>query len=280
MFRKLGFWLGLLVVVVLIGSGAYWGIQNHDTKGTRQAIPTFYLHGYGASGRSSQSMIAAAERQKRATKVYTATVSKTGQVRLQGHWPAKVKRPIVQVVFKANQNSNYQTTSHWFKQVLLAVKQRHAFTRYNAVAHSMGNLTLWTAILRYDGQRGLPKVNRVVDIAGHFDGIIGMDDEPNQIKLAKNGRPKPINASYRPLLTLRQKLAKHQVSILNVYGNLDNGSHSDGRVSNASSQSLRYLVAGRARNYREREFHGRSAQHSQLHENPKVDRVINRFLWQ
>ncbi|MFC6164910.1 alpha/beta hydrolase [Lactiplantibacillus dongliensis] len=280
MGRKLGFWLGLLVVVVLIGGGAYWGIQNHDTKGSRRAVPTFYLHGYGASGRSSQSMIAAAQRQKRATKVYTATVSKTGQVTLRGHWPAKVKRPIVQVVFKANQNSNYQTTSHWFKQVLLAVKQRHTFTRYNAVAHSMGNLTLWTAILRYDGQRGLPRVNRVVDIAGHFDGIIGMDDEPNQIKLAKNGRPKPINASYRPLLTLRQKLAKHQVSILNVYGNLDNGSHSDGRVSNASSQSLRYLVAGRARNYREREFHGRSAQHSQLYENPKVDRVINRFLWQ
>lgn len=52
-----------------------------------------------------------------------------------------------------------------------------------------------------------------------------------------------------------------------------------GSVSNASSRSLRYLVAARARSYREVKITGKHAQHSQLHENAQVDRLLIDFLW-
>lgn len=279
MSRKFWLWFSGIGLVIILGLGSYWVIQGRDSSGSRATIPTFYLPGYGASGRSTDHLIAAAQQQKEATKVYTATISATGHVNLRGHWPAKVKRPLVQVVFKANRNANYQTTSRWMKQLIQAVNRKHAFKRYNVVAHSMGNLTLWTYILRFNQRSTLPHVNRVVDLAGHFNGILGMDDRPNQVKLSKTGRPQPMRASYRRLLPLRQRLALHQIRVLNGYGNLDNGSHSDGRVSNTSSQSLRYLVAKRAKSYREVEFHGAAAQHSRLHDNHQVDRTINQFLW-
>ncbi|MFV4979903.1 alpha/beta hydrolase [Lactobacillus delbrueckii] len=57
----------------------------------------------------------------------------------------------------------------------------------------------------------------------------------------KNGKPIQMNDNYKRQLVLR-KLYPH-AKVLNVYGDLEDGSHSDGRVKNPSSKSLRYLVS-------------------------------------
>lgn len=61
---------------------------------------------------------------------------------------------------------------------------------------------------------------------------------------------------------------------MNVYGDLEDDSHSDGRVKNSSSKSLRYLES-----YKEKKFTGPMAQHGRLRENPKVLRTAVDFLW-
>lgn len=135
-----GFLLVIILSILLINQRSNQARQQANR--VRDSAPTFYLHGYGGSGRSSDSMIEAAEERGRATKVLTAIVSRTGQVALEGHWTDSTTRPIIQVIYKNNRNPNYRQNGEWFKRVLIAVNRQHHFKQFNVVAHSMGNLTL------------------------------------------------------------------------------------------------------------------------------------------
>ncbi|MEB3363429.1 alpha/beta hydrolase [Lactobacillus sp. R2/2] len=85
-----------------------------------------------------------------------------------------------------------------------------------------------------------------------------------------------MSAGYRELLSLRKSFLK-TLHVLNIYG--DMGSGSDGDVTVNSARSYRYLVSKRARSYQEKEIRGPRAQHSKLHENTNVDRLLVNFLW-
>ncbi|WP_435891378.1 alpha/beta hydrolase [Limosilactobacillus pontis] len=56
--------------------------------------------------------------------------------------------------------------------------------------------------------------------------------------------------------------------VLNIYGDKEDGSHSDGDVPVNSAKS-----------YREVEIKGANAQHSTLHNNSQVNRELINFLW-
>ena len=107
----------------------------------------------------------------------------------------------------------------------------------------------------------------------------GCRSSGDKSQLNAAGRPNKLRPAYRQLLGLRRVYPRQQVRVLNIYGDKGDGTHSDGSVSNASSRSLRYLVAARARSYREVKITGKHAQHSQLHENAQVDRLLIDFLW-
>ena len=79
------------------------------------------------------------------------------------------------------------------------------------------------------------------------------------------------------MLSLHKIYCGKEIEVLNIYGDLQDGSHSDGRVSNSSSQSLQYLLRGSAKSYQEMKFKGAKAQHSQLHENKDVANKIIQF---
>jgi len=106
-----------------------------------------------------------------------------------------------------------------------------------------------------------------------------MNDKPNRMKLDSNGKPDKMDSDYRQLLKLREVYPKNQIDVLNIYGDKGDGTHSDGSVSNASSKSLKYLVSDRAKSYREEKITGAQAQHSKLHENKSVDKLLVDFLW-
>lgn len=142
----------------------------------------------------------------------------------------------------------------------------------------MGNLTTMFYQMKYGSNLKLPKLKKQVNLGGHFDGIVGMDDKINRNYLLASGRPKYLNASYRYLLKYRQNYPSG-VQVLNIFGNKGDGTNSDGDVSVVSARSLRYLLRGKVSSYREIEVKGAGGQHSQLHENPKVDQAIGRFLW-
>ncbi|MST80167.1 alpha/beta hydrolase [Lactobacillus equicursoris] len=110
--------------------------------------------------------------------------------------------------------------------------------------------------------------------AGHYNGIKGYSANTDS-PLTTSGKPEHMDATYKDLLYLRQVYPKG-VAVLNIYGDIGNGS--DERVYNNSSKSLKYLVVN-GRSYQEVKIKGAKGQHSQLHESGKVDRAMQKFLW-
>ena len=55
------------------------------------------------------------------------------------------------------------------------------------VAHSYGNMAIVYYMLQHGSDTSLPKLVKQVDIAGHFNGIIGID-EPENITLDDEGK--------------------------------------------------------------------------------------------
>ena len=144
------------------------------------------------------------------------------------------------------------------------------------VAHSYGNMAIVYYMLQHGSDTSLPKLVKQVDIAGHFNGIIGMD-EPENITLDGEGKPSSMTESFQELLSLGNHYPQGQVEVLNIYGNTGKGS--DERVTNLSSQSLGYLLKGHVKSIQEKEISGPDGHHSKLHETALVDKPIIAFLW-
>ncbi|WP_125767270.1 alpha/beta hydrolase [Lapidilactobacillus wuchangensis] len=275
------FFSGLIVLGSLLFLTACGQPTNKPVtaKAGAKIVPTLFFHGYGSSINAEKQMANAAVKAGVTQTVIQAHVSKTGQVTLQGNFQADDHHPIVEVGFVDNKNPDYHQAGKWAHNVIRALQKRDQIEKVNLVGHSMGNMAIAFYMLDYGQDKKLPQVQKQVDIAGHFNGILGMDDQPNRMKLAANGRPTKINQTYGELEKLRAQSTYRQVQVLNIFGDLNNGTHSDGDVSNASSQSLRYLVADQAKFYQEKKIVGPNAQHSKLHENKQVDQILIKFLW-
>lgn len=243
-------------------------------KGSSSQAPTFFFHGYGSSINAERHMAQAARSQGVTHTILTAIVNKKGQVKVHGDWSRHAKNPIILVGFRDNRNGNYWRDGYYARQAVSAVEKRHRFKQMKVVGHSMGNMAIMYLIMRYGHK--IPKITRQVDLAGHFNGIRGIDPDADS-QLNRQGKPAVMNRFYRQLLQLR-KVYPH-ASVMNVYGDLKDGSHSDGDVPVNSARSLRYLVSGRASHYEEHGLSGQQAQHSNLHRNRDVDRLLIRFLW-
>ncbi|QFQ68618.1 alpha/beta hydrolase [Lactobacillus kefiranofaciens subsp. kefiranofaciens] len=159
------------------------------------------------------------------------------------------------------------------------VRNKYHYSKINIVAHSMGNLEVASYIKLNAGKKNFPQIDHLVAMAGHYDGIIGMNDKRHQLKIdKKTGKPSIMRPEYRNLLSLRKIFPKN-TKVLNIYGNLEDGTNSDGDVSNASAQSLKYLINGRAKSYRQLMIRGKGGQHSKLYNNAQVNRALVNFLW-
>lgn len=280
---KRKFWWPILLLVVLIFGG--WLIvsqslrDNASQQYEKTKVPTLFLHGYGSSHRAEEHMTQAIVKAGVTQNVIRATVSKDGTVKLQGALPQSAYNPLVEVEFEDNKNADYRQNGIWLKNVLVKLQKTYGFKKFNAVAHSMGNLTLAYYMLDNGQNKKMPQLQKQVNLAGHYNGIIGLDDQAHQMQLEENGAPKQMNATYQELLKLDDSYPKKQVAVLNIYGDLDDGSDSDGRVSNNSSRSEKYLLQDVYRSYQELEIKGEGGQHSKLHENRQVDRAIINFIW-
>ncbi|MDF7682031.1 alpha/beta hydrolase [Lactobacillus sp. ESL0679] len=126
MKKKNWFWLGISVIILLSIGIICWHVVNSrnsysaNTSQVGQVVdrsdstPTIYLHGWGASGKSTDSMIAYAEQHNHAHKVLTAQVKRDGTIVLRGIWPKGTVHPIIQLVFADNKNGNYYLTRECF----------------------------------------------------------------------------------------------------------------------------------------------------------------------
>lgn len=264
--------LAIFIVALLDGCANQQSFKNNTAKFT----PTIFLHGWGSSSNAEEQMTTYIHKKGISDSKIIADVNPKGQVTFHGNIPNNAKNPLVEVNFVNNRNKDYKEDGIWLKNVILALQKKYQIKKFNVVAHSMGNMALMYYLLANGNNKKLPQLQKQVNIAGHFDGILHMN-QPSGLTINKNGYPNKMIEDYKKLLPLRNNFPK-QIKVLNIMGNYKNR-HNDEDVSNTSSMTLRYLVAKRAKSYQEKIVTGKKAQHSQLHESLKVDRMLVKFLW-
>lgn len=298
--KKKGIGIISLILIIIIAIVAGIKIkQNHDenavqeiqpVKVSSKTVPTFFFHGWGSSWHAEDTMAQAIKRAGATNTIVRVNVNKKGRARLIGKIKKNAKNPLVEVNFSDNKLTNSQyngqyanaydsTGARYVKNAIDLVRNKYHYSKINIVAHSMGNLEVASYIKLNAGKKNFPQIDHLVAMAGHYDGIIGMNDKRHQLKIdKKTGKPSIMRPEYRNLLSLRKIFPKN-TKVLNIYGNLEDGTNSDGDVSNASAQSLKYLINGRAKSYRQLMIRGKGGQHSKLYNNAQVNRALVNFLW-
>lgn len=129
--------------------------------------------------------------------------------------------------------------------MVLALEKQHHYKQINLVGHSMGNLEIINYINDNVNDKSFPQVAHLVAIAGHYNGLVGQSETQNAKINPKTGELEKMDSAYRELLGLRQTFPKN-TAVLNIYGDVGDGSHSDEDVPVNSAKSLKYLVSDRA----------------------------------
>lgn len=270
-------WLiGTLLILIIIGSSWGWYRTQSAKKYIQSSTPTFFFHGWGSSRHAEKHMANAARRAGATNTIIWANVDRHGQVTFHGQITKNAINPIIEVNYADNKNADYHQDGQWAFNVLKAAKKQWRFKTMNLVGHSMGNMDIMYCLLDHPHSKQIPQLKKQVALAGHFNGLTGQPQASSKLKA--NGQPTKEITTYRELTKLRQTYPAG-VNIMNIYGNKEDGTHSDGPVPNNSSKSLRYLVTPRAASYIEHEIKGPHAQHSKLHSNKQVDDYLINFLW-
>ena len=283
--KKKALIFSLLAMLGLVGVGGWYFISQNQTQAVKaearktfiqSSRPTIFFHGWGSSSRAERHMANAAKDAGVTKTIIDAKVDKDGRVTLDGSIPKGAINPIVLVNFDNNRGASTRDQGDYAYAVVKALQDTYGITEMNMVGHSYGNMAIVYYMLQHGSDTSLPKLVKQVDIAGHFNGIIGID-EPENITLNDEGKPSSLTESYQELLAVGDHYPQGQVEVLNIYGNTGNGS--DERVTNLSSQSLDYLIKGHVKSYQEKEITGPNGQHSKLHETALVDKPLIDFLW-
>lgn len=226
---------------------------------------------------AEQHMANAAKHAGVTQTIIWANVAKDGQVTFHGNIKKGDRNPIIEVNLADNKQMSYKKNGEYVFDVVSAAKKKWGFSKMNLVGHSMGNLGIVYMLRDYPNSSQLPTLEKQVDIAGHFNGGIGFG-YPRGSTIDKDGKPSVEEEHFTELRDLRNTYPT-TARVLNMYGDLQDGTHSDSEIPVNSAKSLKYLVAGRAKSYQEKEFYGKQAQHSKLHSNRQVDKALINFLW-
>nr|WP_285816628.1 alpha/beta hydrolase [Lactobacillus taiwanensis] len=272
----------LMTSILLILAGCSSQDNTSSKKVQITSTPTLFFHGGGSSYHAEEHMVNAAKKAGVTTSVIRAEVSKTGKVTLVGTWPKNAKNPICEVNYENNRQLNFNKQGEYAANVVKALQKKYGIKKINMVGHSLGNISIIYYMLQNGNKKNMPQIQKQVDITGHFagldfDGIPSSIKQPKGMKLNSNGKPNRMNSTYKQMTEVRSIYAKKHVKVLNIIGDIGNGS--DGRVDNKSSLSLQYLVRGGNSTYRILKINGKNAQHSKLHENVQVDKALIKFLW-
>ena len=277
--------IGLVGLIIFVLGFLHQKETSNKVQVVTKTTPTFFFHGWGSSYHAEEDMVKAAQHAGVTNDVIRINVTSKNKVIFHGKLKKNAKNPIIEVNFDDNKlakASNYTTGydtigADYVNTALNAVTKKYHYNKVNIVAQSMGNLETAYYFKKYPNKL---HVEHFVSIAGHYDGIIGMNDEPNELKVnKKTGKPNIMRSEYRGLLPLRKTFPR-DTRVLNIYGNLEDGTNSDGDVGINSAKSLKYLVKNRAKSYQELMIKGKNAQHSKLHDNDEVNRAIIKFLWE
>lgn len=266
-------------LTTIIASLALIQLPAHASSSTA----TVFVHGLQGSHHSTDTMISDLSQRYPGTKrVMTINVQADGSLQVIGHY-RNIKHPLVQVNF-LNNSASTTTNAQWLGKAMKYLKTKAGVTSANFVAHSAGNVAVYQLLTSHP--QSIPTIKKFVILAGPFNGVLSLNDQANKVKVDANNHYKPnveypansYYPSYQQLIKMSSAFPK-DIKVLNVYGNVGDGSNSDTLVSNASALSVNYLLKRQTTPVQNRCFRSPKATHSGLHRSKTVDNWIANFLW-
>ena len=234
---------------------------------------TFFVHGMPSSYVSELQMtrFLVDAGMTPSADVIVANVKSNGDVILSHHLPKNPVNPIIEVNFKNNREKSIRQMAFWIRDAVEAVQREYPVRRINFVGHSTGPVPILYYVMMTRHNQTLPRVNRIISLGGAINGALTPFNSMQTASVTDDGYPADdVTKDYLALQPLHNCFPRY-IKVDNIYGNLSDENDSDGRVTNASSQSMRYLVKSRAKSYKEIELTGPDVYHSGLHNSKRVD---------
>lgn len=252
--------------------------KNSTTSETLQktAVPTLFIHGYSGGNNSFGRMIKRIEKNDRTKKELVLTVSAEGSIQAKGKLTGKKDNPSIQVLFEDNKNNEWNQ-AEWIKNCLSYLRETYKVTQVNLVGHSMGGASSLRFLSTYGDDPSLPKINKFVGIAAPFNNFVELSNGETLEAVITNG-PAIQSERYADYVSGIDKVPV-AMDVLIIAGDVQDGSLSDEAVPVADALSVVSLFKAHGNQVEEKIFYGKSAQHSQLHENTEVDQLVTDFLW-
>ncbi|EUJ31510.1 hypothetical protein MFLO_08772 [Listeria floridensis FSL S10-1187] len=247
--------------------------KTNRKKNAEIVPPTIFVHGYAGTKNSLGKMMSRFREADGATKTLVITVKSDGTLDISGRFSKFSRKPMIQVLFEDNKSS-MQNQTEWLKTVAKTLKREYHISKIYAVGHSMGGVSLTNYLEQAGSDKSYPQVEKLVLIGAPLNGLAIGD---SAYELADNG-PKTESERYENLFKERAKISK-AVKVYTIAGDLKDGTKSDGSVPLASALSAKFIFDG-VSSYKDKVFTGKTAGHSDLHENTAVDQVIAEFLWE
>lgn len=242
----------------------------------KSATPTVYFHGYSGTINSFGGMIHRLQAKGLTKKEMIITVQPDGTLQTQGKLEKKKDNPSIQVLFADNQNNEWNQTD-WIYDVMRYLK-KSGIEQINVVGHSMGGVSSLRYLVTYGQPQDAPKIKKMITIGSPFNDFNDTSGTQTIKQVLQNG-PTPESSRYHDYAQNIDNVPKN-ISILMMGGQLNDQTFSDGTVPITSALGAYALLKEHGNPISYRIIKGEDAHHSQLHENPTVDRDVANFLWE
>ncbi|MGX7418001.1 alpha/beta hydrolase [Carnobacterium gallinarum] len=258
----------------------YYRLQHFFTAMSTQeeqptnSIPTVLIHGYSGSKWTFFTTDLRYSIENIATPSLVLRVQKDGSLQTSGVYDPAMKHPMIRIEFEDN-TAKLKQNVKWLSSAMAELKNTYHINQIDVIGHSYGGLdfTYFTEYLY--NQETFPEIHKFVALGTPFNGSAIGDDGVTDYDLSSTG-PKKESIYFKKLKERQDSIPK-QLHVLNIVGDLDDGSRSDGAVAVDSGLSAKFIFP--SENYQEVAITGFWAAHSLLHENLKVDRLVQKFLW-
>ncbi|MBO0410789.1 alpha/beta hydrolase [Enterococcus hulanensis] len=277
---------GIILVVsfLLVFGGIFYAKVRYFSPGTLvkqkdvhySNVPTVFIHGYEGNSFSFGPLLRRFERENVAKREMTIVVQKDGKLSIEGKLKNRNDNPTIMVLF-AKDVTDEITQSKWIDKVMRYLYQKKV-RRVNLVSHSMGGVSSLRYLLEYAGEK-TPITEHFVAIAAPFNDLEIAEDteEIFAYELTEKG-PSGETPIYQYFDQAMNQLPTN-LHVLDVAGDLKDGTESDGSVSTHSAFALRLLFQKHARSYQELTVTGKSGGHSAITKSAKLEKQLIKFIW-
>lgn len=249
--------------------------SKEKSVSTKSAVPTVFIHGYGGTINSFGGMIQRLSNEGKTKKEMLITVQADGTLNVDGQLSKEKDNPSIQVLFAANKDNEWNQTE-WIYNVLKYLKQQ-GVDQVNLVGHSMGGVSSLRYLTTYGQPNDASAIKKFIAIGAPFNDFDDTANNQSINDLLQNG-PNTQASRYVDYSNGINNVPS-ELPILLLAGKLNESDMSDGTVPLSSALATYSLLKSHGNPIDYQIFTGSNAQHSQLHENPAVDKAVANFLW-